>query len=92
MREDDSADLKLLIQREGENSSFGRLELYSLSDNKRIGIANNISVFAELAQAHHFIRIPDYSKYSGLSQVRIKYIGEKEHAGTTFIDQVINLP
>jgi hypothetical protein len=88
-REDESADLKVWIARKGDQSAFGRLEIYSIDDNKQIGIANNISVFRELTEAQHTIRLPNFSQYSGVEKVRLKYIGEKEHAGKTFIDEVI---
>ncbi|WP_371192760.1 molecular chaperone [Glaciecola sp. SC05] len=90
-RADESADLKIWIARKGDQSAFGRLEVFSVDDNKQIGIANNISVFRELTEAQHSVRLPNFSQYSGVEKVRLKYIGEKEHAGKTFIDEVIAL-
>lgn len=91
-RIDESADLKLWLARSGDHSAFGRLEIYRVDNDKQIGVANNISVFRELVEAQHNVRLPNFAQLGDIKQVRVKYIGEKEHSGKTFIDEVISLP
>ncbi|MGQ8367402.1 fimbrial biogenesis chaperone [Glaciecola sp. 1036] len=89
-RNDGGADLKLTLAKRGEQSAYGRLEIYT-KDGQRVGLANNISIFKELDRAKTTVRIPEYAQYANQSEFVLKYIGEKEHSGTVFIDQKLRM-
>jgi len=92
-REDQGADLQLNLRRSGENSAYGRIEVHALVDgkDKRIGLANNVSVFREVDQKLQNVRIPEFKSYGSIDNVRIRYIGEKEYAGQTLAERRITL-
>lgn len=93
LRNDQSADLNLVLARSGNNSAYGRLEVYAEIDGeqKRIGLANNVAVYQELTNVKTQVRLPDFRKYANLSKINIKFIGEKEYAGRTFTDKTVTL-
>jgi hypothetical protein len=91
---DNSADFKFRLDRTGDVSAFGRIELFSMVDGQRqqIGLANNISVFKELDHRMVSVRVPNFSKFKDkLTELEIRYVGEKEHLGQTFIQKVLQL-
>ena len=91
-RNDNGADLNVRMSRSGDNSAFGRIEIYASVDgvDKRIGLANNISVFREVSVKEQAVRIPNFKDYEQIENVRIKYVGEKEYAGQTLAERVVS--
>lgn len=92
-REDEGANLQLLLSRSQNNSSYGRIEVYADINGKttRVGLANNVAVFRELDSALVNVRIPKFKTYENLNQVTIRYIGEKEYYGQTLAERTVSI-
>ena len=92
-RTDDSADIQLMLARKGQNSAYGRIEVYANVEGieTRIGLLNNVAVYKELNSLVTSVRIPNYKNYANIQEVKIKYIGEKEFAGHTHIEKTVRL-
>lgn len=92
-RRDDDAELVFTFARSGDNTAYGRIEIYAKQngDSKRIGLANNVALFKELDSAATIVRIPNFKQYQNLNELTIKYIGEKEYNGQTLLEQSLRL-
>lgn len=93
-RKDTSADFVFKLSRAGDVSSYGRLEMYANinGETKRIGLANNVSVFKELDHRMVRVRVPEFDDIeSQLNQIELRYVGESEHSGQVFFKKNLQI-
>lgn len=89
-----SASLAVVLQREGVGSSFGRVvvDMQAAPDApvERIGLADNISVFDDMAERRLVLPLRD-SRIPAGAWLRVAYEGMDEYKGTTWAEQVFQI-
>ncbi len=86
-----SAQLAVLIQRSGMGGSIGRvvvdMQVDSEAPVERIGLADNISVYAEMDQRRLVLKLRDQQIPPG-AWLRVAYEGTAEYKGVLWAEQV----
>ena len=86
-----SAQLAVVIQRSGLGGSFGKvvvdMQVDSEAPVERIGMADNISVYAEMDQRRLVLKLRDQQIPTG-AWLRVAYEGAAEYKGVLWAEQV----
>jgi len=86
-----TAQLSVLLKRSGVAGSYGRVVVEMQRDEaspvERIGVADNVSVFADVSQRRLHISLRDTHIPSG-AWLRVVYEGQSEYAGMVWDEQV----
>lgn len=89
-----AAQLSILLQRTGLSGSFGQLvvDMQRNADApvERIGMAENISVFADVPQRRVVLNLRDANIPAG-AWLRVAYEGMDEYAGTLWDEQIFQV-
>jgi P pilus assembly chaperone PapD len=94
-RAEESDTLQISIAKQGQFSSFGRVEAFFTANGKaekqRIGIIENYSIHSELENALLPMTLLDGYRLSGSGKLTLKYSGQKEYQGEVFFEEQIDI-
>ena len=86
--------LSVLLKRTGQVGSYGRvvveMQLDESSPVRRIGLKENVNIFAELSQRRVLLPLADVKIPAG-AWLRVAYEGTHEYAGVLWAEQVLQV-